>query len=138
MPDIQEGIIVCTDGRYAEVRVQEHSNCESCGACQTSGMTLTVYNPIGAVTGQKVRFCISQSNMLKIAFVLFFLPLIMVAAGAFAGYQTAIQLLHTGPELLSILTATLFFGISVLLIILYDRKYKSKPGNFAEVVEIIP
>jgi positive regulator of sigma E activity len=136
MDNIQEGIVIKNDGGFAVINVQAHSSCENCGACSPSKLTILAHNPLDARPGQKVQFVMTQGNMLKIAFILFFLPLVFIFAGAYTGWLAA-RMLHLSQSILMPAAGALFFVMSIFNIIRYDRKYKLKPDNFAHITEII-
>jgi sigma-E factor negative regulatory protein RseC len=136
MDNIQEGIIIKNDGAFAVINAAGYSGCESCGACESSKLTILAHNPLNAAPGQKVRFVTAQGNMLKIAFILFFLPLVFIFIGATVGYLIS-KTAHINQTILMLVSGTLFFILSIFNIIRYDRKYKLKPDNFARITEII-
>lgn len=136
MTNLQEGIVLQNEGEFARVNALAHSSCDSCGACSSPKMTILAYNPVNAAPGQKVLYSLSSGNMLKIAFILFFLPLLSIFTGAAIGYYTAIAL-HINATLLSIVSGSLLFILSIINIVWYDRKYKLNPSNFAKIIEVI-
>ncbi len=82
----QEGIVIETSGKTAKVKTSRHNDCANCGACPgNSAMILEASNQLGAKAGQKVVVEIQEINMLKAAFTVYLLPLIMVAIGILAG-----------------------------------------------------
>ena len=138
MEKFQEGVVVSNEGEFSRVNVQAHSSCDSCGACDSSKMVILAFNPLKALPGQRVRFVMPDGNMMKIALVLFVLPLLSLFAGAYVGYLVSVTAqMRAYQTLFMIAAAGALFVLSVLNIIRYDRKYKMKTGNFAEIVEII-
>ncbi|MCI1247729.1 MAG: SoxR reducing system RseC family protein [Megasphaera sp.] len=84
----EEGTILSIgeDG-LAEIKVGRHSDCIACGACAGSeNIVIKALNPIGAKVGQHVKFEVREVNIVIGAFVCFVMPLLVAAAGAFAGY----------------------------------------------------
>lgn len=136
MENIQEGVVVSNEGDFARVNVQTHSSCESCGACDSSKMIILAFNPLKARPGQMVRFVMTEGNMMRIAFILFILPLLAIFAGAFIGHLLA-QTIHFHQTASMVIGGAVLFVLSILNILLYDRKYKLKTGNFAEIIEIL-
>lgn len=83
----QEGIVIEVVGDVlARVKTSRHNDCENCGACPgNSALVLEARNDVGAQPGQRVAIEIREVNMLKAAFIVYILPLILVFAGAVAG-----------------------------------------------------
>lgn len=136
MENIQEGVVLNIEGEFARVNVQAHSSCDSCGACESSKMVILAYNTLNATPGQQVRFVMQEGNMMRIAFILFVLPLLAIFTGVFLGYLAG-KHLHWNHAVSSVIACSVLFGLSILNIVLYDRKYKLKPGNFAQIIEIV-
>jgi positive regulator of sigma E activity len=133
---IQEGIVIQNEEGFARVRIQQHSSCDSCGACESPETIVLVQNSLNAVPGQKVRFTTAQSNMIKISFILFFFPMLSIFAGAGAGYLLA-KFLHFSPDLWMLLFGSLFFVLSIIGIIITDKKMKLKPNYFPQITDIL-
>jgi len=136
MDNIQEGIIIETNGVFAKINVTANCDCDNCGACGTSKISVLAYNPLEARLGQKIRFIVYQNNMLKISFVLFIFPLLSIFAGIFIGI-TISGFFNLNQTLITAVSGILLFSLSVLLIIFYDRKSKNNVKNFPRIVEII-
>jgi sigma-E factor negative regulatory protein RseC len=83
----QEGIVLEVTGKHmAKVKASRHNDCENCGACPgNSALVLEARNDIGAKPGQRVAIEIREINMLKAAFIVYILPLLMIFFGAIAG-----------------------------------------------------
>ena len=90
--------------------------CSGCGAAKET-ILLTADNPIGAVAGDLVKVCSETGPVLKAAAVLYMLPLILF----FAGYAAGAAL-----ELSGGLFGGLAFVLSIVLIVLYDRRMAKK------------
>jgi Positive regulator of sigma E activity len=86
----QEGIVIEVSGRMAKVKASRHNDCANCGACPGNSATvLDARNPVGARTGQKVVVEIQEINMLKAAFTVYILPLIVALLGVLLGGEFA-------------------------------------------------
>lgn len=136
MENVQEGVVLNNEGEFARVSVQAHSSCESCGACESSKMVILAYNTLNAKPGQQVRFVMQEGNMMRIAFILFVLPLLSIFAGAFLGYLASIYF-HWNQTASMVIAGGALFALSILNIVFFDRKFKLKPGNFAQIIEIV-
>jgi len=83
-------------------------------------MVITAENPVDAQPGDSVFFQIQEQNMLKAAFVVYVLPILMAFFGAFlAGY--AAGFLQVAAGTLQIIGGILGFIIAVFLVRRYDR-----------------
>jgi sigma-E factor negative regulatory protein RseC len=105
MEEIQEGFVIKNEGEFARVQVQAHGSCENCGACDTAKMEILAYNSLQAKPGQQVRFVMQQGNMMRVALVLFVLPMLAIFAGAALGYFASI-LFHFHQNLSMIVLAS--------------------------------
>lgn len=90
--------------------------CSGCGAAKEV-ILLTADNPIGAGTGDLVNLRSQTGPVLKAAAVLYMMPLVLF----FAGYAVA-EVLNLSGALLGCLA----FVISIVLIVVYDRRMAKK------------
>ena len=90
--------------------------CSGCGAAKET-ILLTADNPIGAAAGDLVNLRSETGPVLKAAMVLYMMPLALF----FAGYAIAAAL-----DLSGALFGTLAFALSIVLIVLYDRRMAKK------------
>ena len=125
MKEIIECIIVEEHEDMAKARVKMHGECSSCGLCEGSNAVYyEAVNQIGAKCGQSVLLEIEKQNVLKIAFIVFMLPLLTVAAGIYCGYSF-------GPyfRLPSSLSAGIFGIFALAITIFIIKKFDSKVQN---------
>ena len=90
--------------------------CSGCGAAKEA-ILLTAENPIGAGVGDLVSIQSETGPVLKAAVVLYMMPLVLF----FAGYAVGAVL-----DLSGALTGSLAFVLSIILIVLYDRRMAKK------------
>ena len=90
--------------------------CSGCGAAKEA-ILLTADNPIGAGIGDLVTLRSETAPVLKAAAVLYMMPLVLF----FAGYALAAALHISGA-----LCGSLAFVLSIVLIVLYDRRMAKK------------
>ncbi|MED9921336.1 MAG: SoxR reducing system RseC family protein, partial [Megasphaera sp.] len=90
---IEEGtIIAIKEAGSAEIKVGRHSDCIACGACDgADNIVVTAVDPLGVKVGQHVRFEFRDVNIVIGAFICFVMPLLVCAAGAFAGHFLALS-----------------------------------------------
>ena len=119
----------------AKVVFDRKSACGKCGMCLTArGEKMKVYvevkNTLGAKVGDKVGVAMSDRFVLRAAFIVYIIPVILVGAGL-ALFRKLGDLL-----LLAVVAVCLIFGIGVG--ILTDRLIRKK-GTFAPTLtEIYP
>ena len=90
--------------------------CSGCGAAKEA-ILLTAENPIGAGVGDLVLIQSETGPVLKAAVVLYMVPLVLF----FAGYAIGAAL-----DLSGAITGSLAFVLSIVLIVLYDRRMAKK------------
>ena len=90
--------------------------CSGCGAAKEA-ILLTAENPIGASVGDLVSIRSETGPVLKAAVVLYMMPLVLF----FAGYAIGAAL-----DLSGAITGSLAFVLSIVLIVLYDRRMAKK------------
>ena len=126
MNQLEEGIVIETNGNLAKVQASRHGDCKNCGACPgDQAMVVEVINEIGARKGQFVAFEVKEENLLKSSLVLFVLPLAAAAAGVALGNLLSAGLGLSG-YLPAIIGGLLLFGLSLVYVRHYDRKANAK------------
>jgi sigma-E factor negative regulatory protein RseC len=114
-----------SDGTAQVVCIRESAcsgechKCSGCGAAKEV-ILLTADNPVGAGTGDLVNLRSETGPVLKAAAVLYMLPLVLF----FAGYALAAVL-----DLSGALVGCLAFVLSVVLIVVYDRRMAKKDNT---------
>ena len=93
--------------------------CSGCGAAKET-ILLTAENPIGAAAGDLVNLRSETGPVLKAAVVLYMLPLVLF----FAGYGLA-----AAAGLSGALWGCLAFLLSIVLIVVYDRRMAKKDNT---------
>ena len=93
--------------------------CSGCGAAKEM-ILLTADNPIGAKAGDLVKLRSETGPVLKAAAVLYMMPLVLF----FAGYALGAGLDRSGA-----LWGGLGFVLSILFIVLYDRRMAKKDNT---------
>lgn len=93
--------------------------CSGCGAAKEA-ILLTADNPIGASVGDLVMLRSETAPVLKAAAVLYMMPLVLF----FAGYALAAVLNLSGG-----LCGGIAFVLSIILIVLYDRRMAKKENT---------
>jgi len=122
----QQVTVIQTDGRDATVRGRRASACGDCAgkaSCSTMGswrerlIDLHVKNTIGAQTGDEVLLEVPDGLLLKVAFRIYALPmLVFVLTGAAVAWLAA-QMSWPAPELLAALAALGSVPLTYLLLL---------------------
>lgn len=86
METLVEGIVVATSGNMAKVKIARHSDCESCGSCAgNASLWMEVQNLVHAQVGQRVQIENRHPQVVRAAFIVYMLPLMLSALGAAFG-----------------------------------------------------
>ena len=119
------GVVESTDGKTAVVSVKRSSACgESCATCSAQcnlkGNKITAQNKLGAMKGDLVSIEMSTAMVLKSAFMVYILPLLMLFFGYFyAEYKT-------GDETKSLVCAFGAFLVTFAFLLIWDKRNKNK------------
>lgn len=90
MKNLHEGIVIKTEQGRAKIKMSRHSHCESCGSCPgANAIVYDICDNLGVQRGSKVLLYIPEKNMLKAAFVMFILPMLITFFFVFVGIALA-------------------------------------------------
>lgn len=105
-------------------------NCKNCSAgCKNTMTRVVVKNPLNAMAGDLVLIETDSKKILKIAFLVYIVPLLLF----FTGY--IISGIFSDNEAVSILISVIIFLASFLISKVYDSKNKGKIDS--EVIQIL-
>ena len=141
----EEGVVIDTYGEFAKVEARRSASCEGCASKDTckpnsnTSMIIEVINPINARVGDRICFEVEASALLKSTFVIYLMPVIFLLIGAWAGGEIAkIYPLFKREEILSVISGSIFFLVSVFILISLNR-YFSKDKRYKPMIkEILP
>jgi sigma-E factor negative regulatory protein RseC len=91
----EQGIVEKVYGEKATVRVQRSSacaHCDSSGSCEIANdkiMTIELSNELHAKIDDRVEISLPANSLLKLSFVVYFLPVVGLIAGASLGHAFA-------------------------------------------------
>lgn len=92
----QTGVVIGIDGDKAKIKMQRHTACGDCGACQVSekqlNLVLEAENIVGAKTGDFVEVDMETMDFLSAVIIVYLYPLISFIVGIFAGYYGSLVL----------------------------------------------
>lgn len=132
----QEGIVIDLNNHTAKVKVARHGDCENCGACPgNNAMVLEVNNTIGAKKGDHVVFELKDTNMLKAAFIVYLLPLILIFIGVQAGLLFT-RLNNESASIFGVIGGVIAFIISIAFIAYYEKMSRTNIHRLPKVVRI--
>jgi len=130
------GTIISLNLNMALVQIDRRQHCNGCTACHPLGenkMQLEAVNRLDARLGDTVEVLIEPRQVIKNSLIVFILPLMMMAAGYFAGVFFSSSHAEGG----GILGSFGALAVSFLLIRWFDRRSHSSQENDAAIVEII-
>jgi len=118
----EEGIITSTSETMAWVKTVRSKACESCDACGScestdtgKGMIVQVSNTINAYEGDRVVIGFKTAPSLKLTFMLYIFPIILLIAGAATGQSLAPRF-GTDPSITSLLGGLICFAVAFTII----------------------
>ncbi len=118
----KEGIVTCVLGAKAWVRTTRSKSCDSCEAkdsCEEYSkieeMTIQVENSLDVSIGDKVLIGFKTAPLLKVTFMLYIFPILLLIIGAIVGESIAVWL-NVDKSATSIVVGMLFFIISFIFI----------------------
>ena len=139
----EEGIVKKVTGNIASVLVKRSEMCGECSsqnACHTLGggkdMVADAINNIDAKEGDRVIINIDSGSALKLTFIVYMLPVIMLIAGSIAGIKIGAKI-SFDPELLAVLLGFGAFILSFLGIIIFGRKQKNNKNYMPILTKVI-
>lgn len=136
----EEGIVKESKNGLATIINSDSDNCGECSAkiyCKpgnSNKRSLTVKDPFRVHIGDKVKVSIKGSYILRISFLIYGIPLILLLAGIFLG----MQLFHTNKELFSTLFAVGLVSIYSSIIHFKDKRKKQDIRAYPEIVFVTP
>ena len=139
----EEGVVIDTYGEFAKVEAKRSASCEGCASKDTckpnsnTSMIIEVINPINARVGDRICFEVEASALLKSTFVIYLMPVIFLLIGAWVGGEISkIYPLFKREEILSVISGSLFFLVSVFILISLNR-YFSKNKKYKPTIKEI-
>lgn len=138
----QIGYVNKIDGNTAQVVVRRVSlcgdKCTSCkGSCNVPGISVNIENVLGAKEGDFVEVRMKTKTVLKSAFLVYAIPLVMLIIGITAGISIFKNLGFSNYESYGFLTGLIFLGISYIVLRKIDNYIKKKNSLVFEMVRII-
>ncbi len=117
----EQGLVIEVTKDVAKIKVGRHNDCKNCGACPgDDSVIISANNKVGAKPGQRVVFEVKEENVLRAAFIVFILPLIVafigVLLGRFVGEYNGLDI-----NVFQIIGGIIAFVLSMIFVKLFDR-----------------
>ncbi len=138
----EEGVIEKIFHQKAVIRIQKSSACAHCdsrGACQVISdkeMLIEIANDLQAKVGDHVEISVKESSLVKLSLLVFFLPIVALVVGAYAGGALA-DSLDIDSTLSSVLGGALAMGITFFALRRLERAIKDKAEYHPRMTRIL-
>jgi len=137
----EQGIVQKLKRRKAVVRIQQTAACAHCksrNACEISEkeMLVEVANDLLAEVGDQVELSIPEGTVIKLAMLVYLLPIIALLIGAFTGNAMA-EHLRMDSTFSSILGGGLCMGIVYYILKKLDRTKKFRDEYLPSMTRIV-
>ena len=126
--------------KKAKVEFKRSAVCKKCGLCclsESGKMVLEVNNEAQAKTGDKVLVSLSSSASLKASVIVYIIPVVFLIGGYFVGSWLTVFWGGAANQLMGIVFAFVFFGISLWVISLVDKRVQKSREFEPAIVEVI-
>ena len=133
----EQGIIIEVIDNIAKIKVGRHSDCSNCGACSGSdSVIIDANNNVGAKVGERVVFEVKETNVLRGAFIVFILPLVVAFIGVLLGRYIGqyIGFNINGSQIIGGITA---FLLSMIFVKLFDRSATTNENTKPVIIRIL-
>ncbi|MBF0390138.1 MAG: SoxR reducing system RseC family protein [Desulfamplus sp.] len=128
----KDGVVVGVSGANVIVKTKRSKSCESCeskDSClehsKTDEMTVEVFNSLNASIGDSVVVGFNTAPLLKLTFILYIFPILLLLIGAYMGEFIAIRL-DVNISNTSMVIGVLFFFSSFFIIRLINNLWGQK------------
>lgn len=135
------GVVESVNGNKATVSLSRSTACGDCGACQMGKENLNrqvdALNPVGAKIGDRVTMEMADNTVLKAAFIVYIVPLIVLILGMVFTYFT-LNYFHITEkvELYGFFVGLIGMAISFLIIKKREKKLTEQGELIISIVKI--
>jgi len=139
----EEGVVQQIAATRAFIIINRSSACAGChskSAClpsDTKEMIVEAINDINAQVGDRVQVSVPTSSLLKATFLVYFVPVLALVAGAITGSNVAPSL-QIDPTLASIVCGFLAMAAVFGAVKWFDRGANSNVKYWPRVTRILP
>lgn len=126
--------VISLSENKATVKVQRHTSCEKCGACNlgmvsSTEKTVEVENTLNAREGDLVMLGIKSGAILSASFILYIIPLLTFFGGLVAGNRWGEEF-GISPDIFSVILGTTFLILTFIIIYIYDKRIRNTTNKF--------
>ena len=139
----EQGIVEQVSKTKAVVRVTRYSACAGChskGACMPSDskeVVMEALNELHAEVGDYVQVSVPAGSLLKVSFLVYFVPVVALIGGAIAGNVWAVAR-HMDPTLTAIACGGAAMGLTFGIVKWFDRTADLKTQYWPRITRILP
>lgn len=135
------GVVDSLKGQNAIVNLTRSTACGDCGACQMGKENLDrqveAYNPVGAKVGDFVTMEMEDGKVLKAAFMVYIIPLVILVGGIFGTILTLQMFqISKNAEVYGFLVGLVGMFISFVFIKKRDKKLAERGDMMITIVKI--
>ena len=139
----EQGIVEEVSKTKAVVRVTRYSACAGChskGACLPSDskdVVMEALNELHAKVGDYVQVSVPAGSLLKVSFLVYFVPIVALIGGAIVGNVGAAAW-HMDSTLAAILCGGAAMGLTFCAVKWFDRTANLKAQYWPRITRILP
>lgn len=139
----EKGIVTKVGATTAWVKTSRSSACEGCasrGACQQQGdsreVEVEALNEAGAHVGDRILLQVASAALLKISFLLYVFPILLMLFGAAIGQQMG-PVLQVNASGLSVLMGILFFALAFFFLRKRSNRLAQKSEYRPRIIRVL-
>ena len=133
----EQGIVIEVNNNEVQIKVGRHSDCSNCGGCPGSdSIIISANNRVGAKVGERVEFEMREDNVLKGAFIVFVLQLIIEFMGVILGGFIG-KYIGSNINVFQIIGGITAFLLSMIFVKLFDRAATTSEKSKPEIISIL-
>ena len=133
----EQGLVIEVIDNITKIKVGRHSDCSNCGGCPGGdSVIISANNKIGAKVGDRVTFEMKEVDVLKGAFIVFVLPLIIAFMGAVLGGFIGTYI-GSNINISRIIGGITAFLLSMIFVKLFDRAATASEKSKPEIISIL-
>ncbi len=132
---LETGQVVKQKNNLVTVRFSRKSTCEHCNMCafkpNDSHVDITMENTVGCKVGDSVEVNITDSTVLKLSVLVYFLPLFVGLVGFLISY------LLEASEIVQLIVFVASLGLGFLSLAVIDKFYRLSKKGKPEIIRVV-
>jgi len=138
----ERGVIEKVTRQKARVRIRKGSACASCAqrsACHIDSdrpMLVEVDNELGAKDGDWVELSMPSKSLMKISFVVYFVPVLALVVSALIGAEWA-ESIQISPTAAAMVSGAVALAVCFILMRRFDRAVRANPEYRPRMTKIV-